>query len=121
MPLVFKSGINMQSIINPETATNLVRRPVDGCVLTASGRLVPQPPWIIAGDPATSAAYDQWLIDQTRAEAMEIGEDWMLCRLAGLDAEFIDTALRQLMSDYLFGDAEPEFEARMRSGSSPEE
>lgn len=111
----------MQSIINLEAATNLVRRPIDGCVITASGRLVPQPPWIIPDDPATAAAYDQWLIDQTRDEAMEIGEDWMICRLASLDAGFMDAALRQLLSDFLFGDPEPEFEARMRSGTLPEE
>lgn len=112
----------MQSVINPDTtATNLVRRPVDGCVITASGRLVPQPPWIIQDDPATAAAYDQWLIIQTRAEAMETGEAWMICRLAGLDAEFMDAALRQLLSDFLFGDPDPAFEARARPESSPEE
>lgn len=103
----------MESILNlTETATNLVRRPIDGQVLTASGRLVPQPPWIIPDDPATAGAYDQWLIDQTRAEAAETGEDWMICRLAGLDAGFMDPALRHLLSDFLFGDPKPEFEAR---------
>lgn len=112
----------MEPIINlSEAATNLVRRPIDGSVITASGRLIPQPPWIIQDDPSTAAAYDQWLIDQSRSEAMEIGEDWMVCRLAGLDAEFMDAALRHLLSDFLFGLPSPEFEARSRIGLLPEE
>jgi hypothetical protein len=51
-----------------EIATNLVRRPADGYVMTASGRNVPQPPWIISGDPESAIAYDQWLIEQGRLE-----------------------------------------------------
>jgi hypothetical protein len=112
----------MYSMINlSDTATNLVRRPIDGNVVTASGRLIPQPPWIIPQDPATTIAYDQWLIDQSRSEAIETGEDWMFCRLAGLDAGFMDAALRHLLSDFLFGLPAPEFEARSRIGLLPEE
>ncbi|WP_151637100.1 hypothetical protein [Noviherbaspirillum aerium] len=111
----------MHSVSLRETATNLVRRPVNGIVITASGRSIPQPPWIIPDDPATTAAYDQWLIDQSRIEAVDTGEEWMICRLAGLDAGFMDPSLRHLLSDFLFGLPEPEFEARHRTGSSPEE
>ncbi|SNS83470.1 hypothetical protein SAMN06265795_107110 [Noviherbaspirillum humi] len=95
-----------------ENATNLVRRPVDGKVITASGRAIPQPPWIIAEQPATLVTYSQWLIDQGRAEAEDLGEDWMIARLAGISAGTMDDPTRELLSDFLFGDPHPEFEAR---------
>jgi hypothetical protein len=95
-----------------EAATNLVRRPVDGCVITASGRCIPQPPWIIAEEPETAVAYDQWLIDQGREEAIALDENWMICRLAGLDGSLVDAALRHLLCDFLFGHPHPQFEAR---------
>lgn len=95
-----------------EVATNLVRRPVDGCVMTTSGRRIPQPPWIIAEEPETALAYDQWLIDQGREEAIALHEHWMVCRLAGLKGSLMDAALRHLLCDFLFGHPHPEFEAR---------
>jgi hypothetical protein len=95
-----------------EKATNLVRRPVDGHVTTTSGRNIPQPPWILPGKPETAAAYDQWLIDQSRAEAAESGDQWMTCRLAGVQAAAMDMALRHLLSDFLFGHPDPRFEAQ---------
>jgi hypothetical protein len=94
---------------------------MNGYVMTTSGRLIAQPPWIIADNPGTEAAYDQWLIDQARDEAAELGEDWMICRLAGLDASFMDCALRHLLSDFLFGQPDPEFEARDRTTYSTRE
>jgi hypothetical protein len=95
-----------------EIATNLVRRPADGYVMTASGRNVPQPPWIISGDPESAIAYDQWLIEQGRLEAAELDDQWMVCRLNGLEARSMDPALRHLLSDFLFGHANPTFEAQ---------
>jgi hypothetical protein len=89
--------------------------------MTTSGRLISQPPWIIRGDPVSVAAYDQWLIDQARDEAAELGERWMICRLAGLEARFMDQALRHLLSDFLFGRPDPRFEARDRFTYYPHE
>lgn len=95
-----------------EIATNLVRRPADGYVMTASGRNVPQPPWIVDGDPESTIAYDEWLIEQGRTEAAELDDQWMVCRLNGLKARSMDPALRHLLSDFLFGHPNPKFEAR---------
>lgn len=92
--------------------TNLVIRPVDGHVLTASGNRIPQPPWILPDDPATLAAYDQWLVAQGRNEAQELGDSWMIDRLAETVGAMIDAPQRDLLSDYLFGQAHPVFEAR---------
>lgn len=94
------------------TSTNLVRRPLDGHVYTCSGRLIPQPPWIIPGNDVTPALYDQWLIDQGRDEAVVAGDDWMITRLDGVQAQTITEDLRHLLSDYLFGETAPQFEAR---------
>jgi hypothetical protein len=95
-----------------EISTNLVRRPVDGYVITASGNKIPQPPWIIRSNLESTIAYDRWLIDQSRAEATELGDQWMVCRLAGLEPRSMDGALRHLLSDYLFGHPNPKFEAQ---------
>ena len=95
-----------------KTSTNLVRRPVDGYVITASGRKIPQPPWIIQFDLESTIAYDGWLIDQSRTEATELRDQWMVCRLAGLNARCMDGELRHLLSDYLFGHPNPKFEAQ---------
>lgn len=95
-----------------EISTNLVRRPVYGYVRTASGRNVPQPPWIISEDPDSTTAYDEWLIEQGRTEAAELDDQWMVCRLNGLEARSMDPALRHLLSDFLFGHSNPKFEAR---------
>jgi len=103
----------MQAAPNPILATtNLVRRPVDGCVVTASGRLIPPPPWILPDDPCSSVAYDQWLLDQGRLEAAETNDEWLAKRLADIGAAPVDDATRSLLNDYLFGCADPEFEAR---------
>lgn len=90
--------------------TNLVRRTGKGHVITASGRPIPTPPWVIAGSPQTAVEYDQWLLEQARAEATETGEHWMLDRLAGVVT--VDADLRFLLSDFLFGHPYPVFEAR---------
>jgi hypothetical protein len=95
-----------------QAVTNLVRRPIEGYVTTASGRRIPQPPWIMPDEPETAIAYDQWLLEQGRSEAAELGDDLMRCRLAGLEAQHVDIALRHLLSDFLFGRHDPEFEAR---------
>jgi glycine cleavage system H lipoate-binding protein len=58
-----------------ETATELVLRPVDGDVTTVNGHRIPQPPSIVQDDPNTVIAYGQWLIDQDRREAQELGDD----------------------------------------------
>lgn len=94
------------------SVTNLVRRPIDGHVLSASGRLIPQPPWVLPESPLSIAAYDQWLIDQAREEAMDLCEDWLLTRLVGVTADSVDADLRYLLSDFLFGHPNPVFEAR---------
>lgn len=94
------------------TSSNLVRHPIDGHFYTCSGRLIPQPPWIIPGNDVTQSLYDQWLIDQGRDEASGIGGDWLILRLDGVDAEMITEDLRGLLSDYLFAQATPHFEAR---------
>jgi hypothetical protein len=103
--------MNLMMDLN-STATNLVLRPVEGCVITVNGHRVPQPPWILPDDPDTVIAYDQWLIDQAKQEAQALGDEWMICRLAGADARMMDAATRHLLSDFLFGKSEPEFEAR---------
>ena len=96
----------------PTIASNLVLRPADGVVVTSSGRTIPQPPWIVADDPMSQVWYDRWLIEQGRAEALDLNETLILDRLDGLRAEELDTASRQLLSDFLFGLQEPKFEAR---------
>ncbi len=92
--------------------TNLVIRPVDGHVITVSGTRIPQPPWILPDDPATLAAYDQWLVAQGRYEAQELGDSWMIARLAEAVGATMDAPQRELLSDFLFGQAHPVFEAR---------
>lgn len=105
----------MQFISNiTYTSTNLVRHPIDGHVSTYSGRLIPQPPWTIPYNDVTQSLYDQWLIDQGRDEASVIGDDWLILRLNGVDAKTITEDLRHLLSDYLFGQTAPHFEARGR-------
>lgn len=100
-------------MLAPENlTTNLVRRPSDGLVTTTSGRRIPQPPWIIPDQQESVLAYDQWLIDQGREEAAETGDIWMTGRLAGACAAGMSPDLRMLLSDYLFGRHDPEFEAR---------
>jgi hypothetical protein len=94
------------------TLTNLVRRPIDGHVYTCSGRLIPQPPWIIPYNDVTQSLYDQWLIDQARDEAFVIGDDWLILRLVGVNAHTMTEDFSHLLSDYLFGQIEPRFEAR---------
>lgn len=94
------------------TATNLVRRPTDGHVFTCSGRLIPQPPWIIPRNDVTQSLYDQWLIDQGRDEASVTGDDWLILRLDGVNSDSMTLDLRHLLSDYLFGQTNPQFEAR---------
>jgi hypothetical protein len=97
---------------NSTIATNLVRRPVDGVVVTSSGRCIPQPPWIFLQDPESQAAYDGWLIEQGKAEARDLNEAMILAKLDGLRAEDLDQVSRQLLSDFLFGLSDPRFEAR---------
>lgn len=97
---------------NTTAATNLVRRPADGVVITSSGRPIPQPPWIIPDDPQSYANYDQWLIDQSRHEALDLKEDFILAKLDSLPAGDLDVATRRLLSDFLFGLTDPKFEAR---------
>lgn len=92
--------------------TNLVIRPVDGHVMTVSGNRIPQPPWILPDDPATLAVYDQWLVVQGLQEAQELGDSWMIARLAEALGAAIDAPQRELLSDFLFGQAHPVFEAR---------
>ena len=92
--------------------TNLVRRPVDGQVITASGRLIPQPPWVTSDSPVSAAAYDQWLVEQAVKEAIETGENGILTRLMDVAAASVDSELRHLLSDFLFGHSNPVFEAR---------
>jgi len=100
-------------IMNAELfVTNLVRRPVDGQVITASGRLIPQPPWVTSDSPVSAAAYDQWLVEQGMKEAIETGESGILTRLMGVVAASVDAQLRHLLSDFLFGHSNPVFEAR---------
>jgi hypothetical protein len=94
------------------TSTNLVRRPIDGHVYTCSGRLIPQPPWIISHDDVTQSLYEQWLLDQGREEASVIGDDWLIVRLDGMNAHTMTEDVRHLLSDYLFGQIDPRFEAR---------
>ena len=93
-------------------ATNLVRRPVNGAVITSSGRAIPQPPWIFPDDPQSQTRYDQWLMTHSRSEAEELGEALILARLDGLSACTLDVESRRLLSDFLFGLTDPEFEAR---------
>ncbi|SNT35579.1 hypothetical protein SAMN06265795_12827 [Noviherbaspirillum humi] len=95
-----------------KTSTNLVRRPVDGIVLTSSGRAIPQPPWIFPDDPQSQADYDNWLLAQSREEAVLLDEALILARLDDLAAGGLDGTSRQLLSDFLFGILAPEFEAR---------
>lgn len=95
-----------------EAVTDLVLRPVDGHVTTVNGHCIPQPPWIVHDDWSTVTAYDQWLIDQGRREAQELGDDWMIQRLADAVAEKMETSTRHLLSDFLFGQPHPRFEAR---------
>lgn len=99
-------------------ATNLVRRPVDGQVITASGRNIPQPPWIFPDDPASAAAYAHWLLEQGREEAAAQNDEWMICRLKECEAREVDGALRELLTDFLFGRPDTAFEAREISASS---
>ena len=94
------------------TSTNLVRRPIDGHVYTCSGRLIPQPPWITSDNDHTQSLYDQWLIDQGREEAYATGDAWLILRLDGVNTNTFSEELRQLLSDYLFGQTAPQFEAR---------
>lgn len=102
----------MTRMRNADLATNLVLRPIGGHVTTASGRRIPSPPWILSDDPRTAIDYDRWLLEQGRDEARETGEEWMVARLAGVDGGAMDEATRNLLGDYLFGRAKPEFEAR---------
>lgn len=94
------------------TLTNLVRRPIDGHVYTCSCRLIPQPPWIIPDNKTSQFLYDQWLIDQGRDEASVIGDDWLILRLGSVTAHTMTEDVRHLLSDYLFGQITPQFEAR---------
>ncbi|RZL97115.1 MAG: hypothetical protein EOO88_63035 [Pedobacter sp.] len=95
--------------------TNLVLRPIDGCVVTLSGRRIPQPPWILPGDQESAIAYQAWLAEQARAEAAESGYDWILSQLDNLRPDSMDEGTRQLLSDFLFGQLNPVFEARRSS------
>jgi len=95
--------------------TNLVLRPVDGCVMTVSGRRIPQPPWILPNDQASVIAYQDWLIEQARTEAAQTDYDCILKQLEDLKAHQLDETLQQLLSDLLFGQPNPVFEARPRS------
>lgn len=94
------------------SATNQVRRPVKGMVLTSSGRRIPQPPWIITDVPHTQTDYDLWLVAQSRIEAAELGDDLVLSRVTQLDAHWLNPDTRHMLNDYLFGMPNPEFEAR---------
>lgn len=102
----------------PPCATNCVHRAVDGRVTTASGRRIPQPPGICADDPGSAAAYDAWLIEQGRIEAAELDDAWMVGRLAHLEP-CTGSALRHLLSDFLFGQPDPAFD--VRTGPAPAE
>ncbi len=97
---------------NRDVKTNLVRRPIDGYVHTCSGRFIPQPPWIVADLPITQYLYDQWLLEQGRDEAADAGDDWLIHRLSDISAQCMSDDLRLLLSDYLFGLPNPQFEAR---------
>lgn len=95
-----------------EATTNLVIRPCDGCVVTVSGRSIPQPPWIFPDDQNSALAYNDWLIRQAHAEAIELDYDWILHKIKSMKAQQMDEPLRHLLSDFLFGQANPVFEAR---------
>jgi hypothetical protein len=92
--------------------TNLVIRPVDGHVLTVNGRRIPQPPWILPGDPESLIVYWAWIAMQARIEAIELGHDWILSQLDQTEARRMDEALLHLLNDFLFGQPNPVFEAR---------
>lgn len=94
------------------SATNLVRRPVNGMVYTCSGGRIPQPPWILEDDPASLVAYDCWLVEQSGIEAEELGDELVSARLAQLGPPPLDLDIRSLLNDFLFGTPNPEFEAR---------
>jgi hypothetical protein len=100
------TGEAMQSV------TNLVLRPRDGCVITVSGRRIPQPPWILSNDQASVTAYQDWLIEQARAEAAQSNYDCILKQLENMTARQVDETLQQLLSDLLFGQPNPVFESR---------
>jgi hypothetical protein len=95
-----------------EATTNLVIRPCDGYVVTVSGRWIPQPPWIFPDDRASVIAYNDWLIRQARTAAVELEEDCILHRLENMEAQQMDEPLCHLLSDFLFGQSSPVFEAR---------
>lgn len=92
--------------------TNLVLRPVDGCVMTVSGRRIPQPPWILPNDQASIIAYQDWLIEQARTEAAESDYDYISKQLENVKADQMDERMQELLSDLLFGQPNPVFEAR---------
>jgi hypothetical protein len=100
------TGEGMQSV------TNLVLRPIDGCVMTVSGRRIPQPPWILPNDQASVIAYQNWLIEQARIEAADSNYDCILKQVENMTAHKMDETFQQLLSDLLFGQPNPVFEAR---------
>ena len=104
----------------PAIDSNLVLRPADGVVVTSSGRTIPQPPWIVPDDPCSQLAYDRWLLEQGRAEALDLHETLILDKLDGLRADDLDPTSRQLLSDFLFGLPEPKFEARPMEPAPPD-
>ena len=95
-----------------QTFTNLVLRPIDGCVTTVSGRRIPQPPRILINDQASVIAYQDWLIEQARREAAESDYECIFTQLENMKANQMDETLQQLLSDLLFGQPYPVFEAR---------
>jgi hypothetical protein len=98
-----------------QSFTNLVLRPIDGCVITVSGRRIPQPPWILPNDQASVIAYRNWLIEQARTEAAQSDYDCIHKQLETMTAHQMDETLQQLLSDLLFGQPSPVFEARPAS------
>lgn len=80
--------------------------------MTSSGRSIPAPPWILPEEPETADAYDRWLVKHSRDEAIELGDELILARIASLDGPVLAPMTRQMLSDFLFGLLEPEFEAR---------
>jgi hypothetical protein len=104
-----------------EVTTNFVIRPEGGLVFTSSGRGVPEPPWILPDDPESLVEYDRWLVRQARDEAADLNDELMLAKVALLAAPPLDAESRALLSHFLFGLPNPQFEAKPIAPPSPEE
>jgi hypothetical protein len=104
-----------------EVTTNFVIRPEDGLVYTSSGRGIPEPPWILPDEPESLVEYDRWLVRQARDEAAELRDELILAKVAVLDTPPLDTEARALLSHFLFGLPNPQFEAKPIAPPTPKE